>query len=104
MAPQYLAFMKNGGQTHETHFFLNLEYENSIVKSWVHQELWLFEGGMQIFDFCTKNVENMQTWKLVGTIFQKLSWCTTTVLNFRFLAYLYPEILSAVTIDPLGLR
>lgn len=91
------------GQTHESHFFLDLESENSIAKSWVHQELWLFESGMQIFDFYTKNVDVskiMQTWKR----FQKLSWCTTTVPNLKFLAYLYPEILTAVTVDPSGLH
>ena len=47
------------------------------------------------FHFLTKNtdfIKNMQIWVLIVTLIQKLSWCTTTIPNFTFLAYAYPKI------------
>ena len=54
--------------------------------------------------FSTKSAELSiirRTWKLKGILFQKLSWCTTTVPNFQFLAYSDPEIWAVGYKDPL---
>ena len=42
----------------------------------------------------------MGTWQLIGTFFQKLSWCSSIVVTFMFLVYPYPEIWTACKNDP----
>ena len=44
--------------------------------------------------------QNYGTLRVIGDLCQKVSRCSTTALNFTFLAYLYPDILVLVKKDP----
>ena len=63
--------MQNGGQGSKSPFFLLSNSGNIIEKSFFYQDLWLFENGVQIFNFCAKNPnvsKTMRNWKLIDLL------------------------------------
>ena len=78
--------------------YLKTKLKNLIISTVM--TLWNYYTDF----FSTKSAELSiirRTWKLKGILFQKLSWCTTTVPNFQFLAYSDPEIWAVGYKDPL---
>lgn len=84
-----IQFSKNWRKFTWKPFFLLSKTEDTIERSYFNQELSFFESSMQVFNFSTKNAEPckiMGTWNLMDILFQKLSCCCTTMINFMFIA------------------
>ena len=99
---QHLISCKLEVRDMNTLFFLLPEPEDRIEKSCFSIKSY---GSLKIVFrisiFAQKcDVRKIETWGLTGIFFQKFSWCTTTVPNFLFLAYPYPEIWAAGKSDP----
>lgn len=74
---------------------LNTELKNLVSINSYGSALWKWCTDFQLVHKSADVSKNMQTWEVIGKIFQNFSWCTTTDTaepNFTFLAYTDTEI------------